>query len=192
MNPRGKQAKAKSGSLPVSDQDWQQSIYNELHRLAQHALRHEAAGHSLQPTMLVDDAYLYLLRQRNVDLADRSQVMAVGAQFIRRILVDHARRRKAEKRGGEAGRGVPLHISIVDHANSIDVVDLHEALETLAAQNDRAAQVVELKFFGGSTGQEIADQLEVSLQTVNNDWRFAKAWLYSVLDGDSVGNEANE
>ncbi len=165
--------------------DWQNSVYDQLHRLAQGALQRETPGHSLQPTLLVHDAYLKLLEQKNVDPADRSQVMAAGATIIRRLLVDYARTRKAQKRGGPDGRGIPLHISVADSARQLDVLELHDALVALGDVNARAAQVVELKFFGGLSGDEIAEQLDVSLRTVNNDWRFAKAWLYRALNSDS-------
>ncbi len=170
--------------------DWQNSVYDQLHRLAQGALKRETPGHSLQPTMLVNDAYLKLLEQKNVDPADRSQVMAAGATIIRRLLVDYARTRKAQKRGGPDGRGIPLHISVADSAKQLDVLELNDALEALGAENARAAQVVELKFFGGLSGDEIAEQLGVSLRTVNNDWRFAKAWLYRTLSTDRKANPA--
>lgn len=165
--------------------DWQASVYDQLHRLAVGALARETPGHSLQPTLLVHDAYLKLREQRNIDDADRSQVMAAGATIIRRLLVDYARTRKAQKRGGPDGRGLPLHISVADSANQLDVLELNDALEALAADNPRAAQVVELKFFGGLSGHEIAEQLSVSLRTVNNDWRFAKAWLYRTLSTET-------
>ena len=165
--------------------DWQNSVYDQLHRLAQGALNRESPGHSLQPTMLVNDAYLKLLEQRNVDPTDRSQVMAVGATIIRRLLVDHARTRKAQKRGGPDGRGIPLHISVADSARQLDVLELNDALTALGEINSRAAQVVELKFFGGLSGEEISEQLDVSLRTVNSDWRFAKAWLYRTLSPGS-------
>jgi len=166
---------------PLEPHEWHKSVYDELHRLAKRALRREAPGHSLQPTMLVDDAYLYLLRQRNVDMAHRSQVMAVGAQFLRRVLVDHARRRKAEKRGGADRQQCSLHISMAGDAKLIDILELNDAMEQLAELNPRAAEVVELKFFGGLTGEEMAEHLSVSLRTVNSDWRFAKSWLYTRL-----------
>ena len=172
--------------------DWQQSVYDQLHRLAQGALARETPGHSLQPTLLVNDAYLRLLEQKNVDANDRSQVMAVGATIIRRLLVDYARSRKAKKRGGVDGRGVPLHISVADSANHLDVLELNDALETLGAENPRAVQVVELKFFGGLSGDDIASQLGVSLRTVNNDWRFAKAWLYRTLSSEQESQPNNE
>ena len=164
---------------------WQSSIYEQLHRMAERALARETPGHSLQPTLLVNDAYLKLLDQKNVNPADRSQVMAAGATIIRRLLVDYARIRKAKKRGGIAGRGIPLHISAADSASQLDILELNDALETLGKENSRAAQVVEMKYFGGLQGDEIADQLGVSLRTVNNDWRFAKAWLYRVLNAET-------
>lgn len=163
--------------------DWQQSIYDELHRLAENALKREAPGHSLQPTLLVNDAYLKLADQQNLDSNDRSQVLAAGGNIIRRLLVDYARKRKANKRGGPGGRGIPLHISIAVDASEIDILELDEAINVLAKQNSRASQVVELKFFGGLSGEEISKELDVSLRTVNNDWRFAKAWLYRQLSG---------
>ena len=178
--------------FPDSDANssWQQSVYDHLHQMAENALRQETPGHSLQPTMLVNDAYLKLLQQRNVDSTDRSQVLAAGGNIIRRLLVDYARKRKANKRGGPDGRGIPLHISIAVDASDLDIVELDEALNLLAQNNERAAKVVELKFFSGLNGDEIAQQLNVSLRTVNNDWRFAKAWLYRQLSTEI--NEPNE
>jgi len=160
---------------------WHQSICDQLHRLAEKALTRETPGHSLQPTLLVNDAYLRLLEQKNVDPSDRSLMMAAGSTIIRRLLVDYARRRKAQKRGGADGRGIPLHISVTNNASNFDVLELNDALEALAREASRAAQVVELKFFGGLTGEEVSKHLGVSLRTVNNDWRFAKAWLYREL-----------
>ncbi len=164
---------------------WQQSIYNQLHEIAQRALARETPGHSLQPTLLVNDAFLKLLEQKNVDAADRSQVMAVGANIIRRLLVDYARTRKAKKRGGADGRGIPLEISVADSAKTLDVLELHDVLEQLAERKPRAAQVVELRFFGGLEGEEIAEHLGISIGTVNNDWRYAKAWLYREMSSES-------
>ena len=163
---------------------WQDSVYEQLHQLAERALAKETTGHSLQPTLLVNDAYLRLLEQRNVDPGDRSQVMAAGATIIRRLLVDYARKRKAKKRGGAAGRGNSLNVSVADSAKDMDILELNDALDALGGENPRAARVVEAKFFGGLTAEEIAEQLAVSLRTVNNDWRFAKAWLYRKLGPD--------
>jgi RNA polymerase sigma factor (TIGR02999 family) len=172
--------------------DWNQSIYDQLHRLAEKALTREQAGHSLQPTLLVHDAYLRLQEQRNLDPADRSLVLAAGATIIRRLLIDYARRRRRQKRGGPGGRGVPLHISVADDAKGLDVLELNDALESLASELPRAARIVELKFFGGLTGEEIAAQLEISLRTVNNDWKFAKAWLYRELGPPAETKSADE
>lgn len=169
---------------------WHPSVYAELHEIAERALRRESPGHSLQPTLLVNDAYLRLLEQRNISLADRSLVMAAGATIIRRLLVDYARKRKSQKRGGKQGRGNQLHVSIADNANHLDVLELNDALEALGKQRSRAAQVVELKFFGGLTSEEVGEHIGVSLRTVKSDWRFAKAWLYRELSFDQDDSEA--
>lgn len=163
------------------DQEWQQSLYEQLYHLSQAALSRESPGHTLQPTLIVHDVYLRLQQQKNLDQNDRSQLLAAAATIMRRILVDYARARKALKRGAGEKRQDILHISVADRANELDVLELHEALTMLADQNRRAAQVVELRFFGGLTGEETAKYLEVSLGTVNSDWRFAKAWLYRHL-----------
>ncbi len=168
---------------------WNQSIYDQLHGLAEKALNGERAGHSLQPTLLVNDAYLRLRDQQNLDPANRSMMLAAGATIIRRLLVDYARGRKRLKRGGNDGRGIPLHISIADGANGLDVIELSDAMDALATQMPRAARIVELKFFGGLTGDEIAEQLDVSLRTVNNDWKFAKAWLYRELGPEAESKD---
>ncbi len=171
---------------------WNQSIYDQLHVLAEKALSGEQPGHSLQPTLLVNDAYLRLQDQQNLDPANRSIMLAAGATIIRRLLVDYARGRKRLKRGGQDGRGIPLHISIADDAKGLDVLELNDALDVLASQLPRAARIVELKFFGGLTGEEIAEQLAVSLRTVNNDWKFAKAWLYRELGPEFEGNDPDD
>ena len=101
----------------IDEEAWHPSVYEQLHQIAERALKRESPGHSLQPTLLVNDAYLRLLEQRNVNPEDRSAVMAAGANIIRRLLVDYARKRKALKRGGEKGRGNRLHLSIADNAN---------------------------------------------------------------------------
>jgi len=174
------------------ENDWEQSIYDQLHHLAEKALTRESAGHSLQPTLLVNDAYVRLLEQRNVDSSDRSMMLAAGATIIRRLLVDYARARKRKKRGGNDGRGIPLHISIADGAKGLDVLELNDALDALGRELPRAARVVELKFFGGLTGEEIAEQLDISLRTVNNDWTFAKAWLHRELGPEAEGTDSHE
>ena len=106
---------------------WHRSIYEQLHQIAEQALKREPPGHSLQPTLIVNDAYLRLLDQRNISPDDRSAMMAAGATIIRRLLVDYARKRKTLKRGGREGRGNRLHVSIANNANHIDVLELNDA-----------------------------------------------------------------
>lgn len=161
--------------------EFDESIFDELHRLAKAAMLNETAAHSLQPTLLVNDAYLKLAAQRNLDAADRSQLLAAGANIIRRLLVEYARKRRALKRGGPDGRGEPLHVNVAADSRELDMLELDDALEKLQTINARAAEVVELKFFGGLQVEEIAQQLEVSERTVKSDWRFAKAWLHREL-----------
>lgn len=179
-------------SSKINAGDWNQSIYDQLHILAEKALRAERPGHSLQPTLLVNDAYMRLRDQQNLEPDDRSMMLAAGATIIRRLLVDYARGRKRLKRGGQDGRGIPLHISVADDAKGLDLLELNDALDALASQMPRAARIVELKFFGGLTGEEIAEQLDISLRTVNNDWKFAKAWLYRELGPESEGIESDD
>lgn len=182
--------------MTISSKDdsnsWNQSIYDQLHELAERALSRESPGHSLQPTLLVNDAYLRLQEQQNLDPDERSLMLAAGATIIRRLLVDYARQRKRLKRGGKEGRGIPLHISVADDAKGLDILELNDALKTLAKEFPRAARIVELKFFGGLTGEEIAEQLDVSLRTVNNDWKYAKAWLYRALGPDTESDQTND
>lgn len=174
-----------NASKPVADMpakpELEKSIYDQMYRLAEYALAGERPGHSLQPTLIVNDAYLRLLEQKNVDPTDRSQMMAAGATIIRRLLVDYARKRRAEKRGGVNGRGIQLQVAMPDEANALDVLELSDALNLFAEHHSRAAKVVELRFFGGLTNDEVASQLDVTSRTVSNDWRFAKAWLYQHL-----------
>lgn len=159
-------------------------IYDELRRLAADYLRRERPGHTLQPTALVHEAYVRLIDQRQVDWTNRRQFIGLAAVMMRRILVNHARDRIAAKRGGSAER-VPLTI-VAEQIGTpdIDLLGLHDALERLAALDSRKSQIVELKFFGGLTMDEIAANMEVSRATVERDWTFARAWLYrAVTDG---------
>ena len=161
-------------------------VYAELRRLAAGYLRRERPGHTLQPTALVHEAYVRLLDQRQVDWANRAQFVGLAAVMMRRILVNHARDRVAEKRGGGAEH-VPLTLSGDDiGAGEVDVLDLHEALTRLSDLDARKGQIVELKFFGGLTTDEIADTLRVSAATVERDWKFARAWLYRAVSGETA------
>lgn len=158
-------------------------LYQELHRLASHYLSREAVGHTLQPTALVHEAYLRLVDQRRVDWRNRAQFLGVAASMMRRILVNHARGRVARKRGGGAQQ-VPL--SLIESPSGrpeVKLIALEEALERLAALDERKSKVVELKFFGGLTIEEIAEVLGISGATVEREWAFARAWLYDAMEG---------
>ena len=173
----GGDAAARERMLPL--------VYDELRRLAAAYLRRERPGHTLQPTALVHEAYVRLIDQRRADWSNRAQFIGLAAVMMRRVLVNHARDRRAEKRGGGAEH-VPLTLA-GDSAGGpeIDVLDLHETLDRLAATDDRKARIVELKFFGGLTMDEIAASLGVSVATVEREWKFARAWLYKELAGPS-------
>jgi len=160
-------------------------IYSELRRLAASYLRRERPDHTLQPTALVHEAYMRLLDQRKVDWSNRAQFMGLAAVMMRRILVNHARERVAHKRGGGAEH-VPLTLIGEEIGGAVvDVIDLHEALERLSETDARKGRIVELKFFGGLTTDEIAETLGISAATVERDWKFARAWLYEAISGRS-------
>lgn len=156
-------------------------VQNELRRLAEVQMRRERADHTLQATALVNEAFVRLAGSEPMHFEDRTHFMHVVSQVMRRLLVDHARGRGRKKRGGEARReqNVPLD-QLVDRA-SVDMVALHDALETLARLSPRQAQLVELRFFGGFTAQEAADALGVSKRTADDDWKMARAWLAARL-----------
>ena len=161
-------------------------IYDELRRLAASYLRRERPDHTLQPTALVHEAYIRLIDQRQVDWSNRAQFIGLAAVMMRRILVNHARDRIAAKRGGSAER-VPLTIvAELIGAPEVDLLGLDEALDRLAALDGRKSQIVELKFFGGLTMDEIAATVGVSRATVERDWTFARAWLYRAIAGGSA------
>jgi RNA polymerase sigma-70 factor, ECF subfamily len=158
-------------------------VYDELHRLAARYLGRERAGHTLQPTALVHEAYLRLINQRRVDWRNRAHFLGVAAGVMRRILINHARDRSAAKRGG--GRE-QVSLSLVEAAagqRGIELIALEDALERLSALDARKGRVVELRFFGGLTMDEIAEVLDVSRATAEREWSFAKAWLVDALEG---------
>jgi RNA polymerase sigma-70 factor, ECF subfamily len=160
-------------------------VHHELRRLAHHYMRRERAGHSLQTTALVNEAYLRLVDYKRMQWQNRAHFLAVSAQAMRRILVDHARRHNA-KRGARAE-----HVSLDAEAvmctdRSDDFVSLDDALNALAERAPRKAQVVELRFFGGLSVEETAEVLHVSSITVMREWKTAKAWLYRELTGGTV------
>jgi RNA polymerase sigma factor (TIGR02999 family) len=158
-------------------------VYGELRRVAARQLRHERDGHTLQPTALVHEAYLRLVEQRNVDWQNRAHFFGVAAQVMRRILVDHARRQAAIKRGDNLQR-VPLEDVIDDSTTAeIPVLALDQVLLRLEQLDRGLARIVELRAFGGLTIDEAAHVLNVSPSTVKRDWRTAKAWLARELGG---------
>jgi RNA polymerase sigma-70 factor (ECF subfamily) len=160
-------------------------VYGELHRMAHRYLMRERGDVSMQATGLVNEVCLRLLGWDPVRWQNRGHFFGVSAQMMRRVLVDIARRRRAGRRGGPGVVHVPVDdVEIPDDRPDSDLVNLDRALEELAARDARKAQVVELKFFGGLSMEEIAQSLDVSLRTVHNDWAFARAWLYRSMAGD--------
>jgi RNA polymerase sigma factor (TIGR02999 family) len=156
-------------------------IYAELHRLAEHALRGEVAGHTLQPTDLVHEAFTRLIGQDRTTWHNRSQFYGLAAQAIRRLLIDHARRRRARKR--DHGIRVTLTDAAADAgADALDLIALDQALQHLDTLDPRAARVVELRYFAGLEVEEVATTLEISPATVKRDWTFARAFLLKSLD----------
>ena len=160
-------------------------VYSELHRLARRYMKGERPGHSLQPTALVNEAYVRLVGYKRMQWQNRAHFFAVSAQAMRRILVEHARRHNL-KRGG----GVP-HISLEEAAvvsgdEDVNLVALDNAMTVLARIDPRKVQVVEMRFFGGLSVEETAEVLNVSPVTVKRDWRAAKAWLYRELTGGTA------
>lgn len=160
-----------------------EAVHADLHRLAQRQMRRERAGHTLQTSALINEAYLRLLDQRRVTWSNREHFFAVSARIMRRILVDHARSRGYRKRGGGAVH-VPLEpdVAVVGSEPSADLIALDAALTRLEAEDARKARVVELRYFGGLTVEEIAKVLEIAPATVARDWSFARAWLRRVME----------
>jgi RNA polymerase sigma factor (TIGR02999 family) len=144
-------------------------------------LRRESAGHTLQPTALVHEAWLRLTDQTRVNWQNRAQFFGLAAQMMRRILVDHARTRRREKRGGGAVRLSLDEVINLSQERAADLVALDEALEALGSFDRRKCSVVELRYFGGLSVEETAEALRVSPDTVMRDWKLAKAWLYQQL-----------
>jgi RNA polymerase sigma factor (TIGR02999 family) len=160
-------------------------VYGELHRMAARYLNGERTGTSLQATVLVNELCLRLLGWDPVPWQNRGHFFGVSATMIRRVLVDIARRRQAERRGGPDAVRVPLEVLAIPASDpNHDVLAVDSALRLLAVEDPRKAQVVELRFFGGLTVEETASALDVSARTVHTDWAFARAWLYQALNGE--------
>jgi RNA polymerase sigma factor (TIGR02999 family) len=158
-------------------------VYNELKRIAANYLSHERRDHTLQTTALVHEAYVRLVDQQNVDWKNRAQFLGVAAEMMRRILLNHARDRNAAKRGGGAQRvSLSLAPGTFDQPD-VDLIALDDALNDLQKLDPRKSRIVELRFFGGMTGEEIAEVMQISTATIDREWTLARAWLYRAIAG---------
>jgi RNA polymerase sigma-70 factor (ECF subfamily) len=158
-------------------------LYGELRRIAAGYFRGERPNHTLQPTALVHEAYVRLIDQRDVTWKNRAHFLGVAARVMRRLLVDHARKNSANKRGGELAR-VTLDDAVRAHeSDACDILALNVALEALEAENERLAKIIELRYFGGMTIDETAEELGIATATVERDWKFARAWLRRQIEG---------
>lgn len=157
-------------------------LYDELRDVGRRLMRQESAGHTLQPTVLIHEVYLKLSREEDSVWTDEVHFKAVAATIMRRVLVDHARARSAAKRGGGRKTALP-HLDPADEAgvSPDELLGLDDALVALRALNERQARVVELRYFGGLSFAQVAEVLDVSVNTAKNDWRFARAWLQNKL-----------
>jgi RNA polymerase sigma factor (TIGR02999 family) len=159
-------------------------VYDELRRQAARYLRHERAGHTLQTTALIHEAYLRLIDQKNVHWQNRAHFFGIAAQMMRRILVDHDRTKKRAKRGGSAVRISLSDTTLKSAGQDLDIVALDEALNRLAEIDEQQSRIVELRFFSGLTVEETAEVLSISTATVKRDWSMAKAWLHRELSSE--------
>jgi RNA polymerase sigma factor (TIGR02999 family) len=156
-------------------------LYNELHRLAMHYMRSERPGHTLQATALVNEAYLKLIDQRAANWESRSHFIAVAAQVMRNVLIDHARGRQRVKRGGLQQK-VPLEdVVLISEEQTDDLIALDTAMKRLEEIDARQSRIVELRYFGGLTVEQTAEVLGISPKTVKRDWAVARAWLHREL-----------
>jgi RNA polymerase sigma factor (TIGR02999 family) len=159
-------------------------VYRELHRIAHSYMRGERAEHTLETTALINEAYLRLSSLNQMRWEDRNHFYAVSARLMRRILVDSARARRTDKRGGEVDR-IPINEDLMGHHDrEVDLIALDQALKSLSELDDRKARMVELRFFGGLGVRQTAEVLQISPATVMRDWDFAKAWIYQQLQTD--------
>jgi RNA polymerase sigma-70 factor (ECF subfamily) len=158
-------------------------VYDELRKIAAAYMRKQRPGHTLQPTALINEAFLRLVKQENANLRDRSHFYALAARMMRQILVDTARAYRAAKRGKDHNIPIDEKIQIAGNDRVLDFFAVHEALEKLHARNARAAQVIELRYFGGLQLEEIAETLAIGLATVKRDLALGHAWLGRALAG---------
>jgi len=161
-------------------------LYDDLHRVAHHLMRGEAPGQTLQTTALLNEAYLRLIDQRRVDWKGRTHFLAIGAQAMRRVLVDHARARQRNKRGGRRQRVELSDDVVLQPGKDDDILAVDEALEKLARVSPRQARLVEMRFFAGLDMAQAAEALGVSKRTAEGDWTHVSAWLRRELSGDAA------
>ena len=158
------------------------AVYDELKRIAAYYMSHERGNHTLQPTALVNETYFKLIDQRQVDWKNRAHFFGLAAEIMRRILVNHARDRITDKRGGNAQQ-ISLSIAVNSYEKpDLDILALNEALQKLAEIDSRKSRLVELKFFGGLTIEEIAEVMQISHATVEREWSFSRAWLFNAMN----------
>jgi len=157
-------------------------VYDELRRIARRYMKREHAGHTLQTTALVNEAYLRLIEQKGMKWQNRAHFFAISAQLMRRILVSMARARHANKRGGEVRQVSLDEALVISEERAEELVALDEAMNELAVLDPRRSRVVELRYFGGLSVEETAEVLNISPETVMRDWKKAKAWLYTELN----------
>jgi RNA polymerase sigma factor (TIGR02999 family) len=161
------------------------AIYKELRAIADVCFRGQSQGHTLQPTALVNEALAKMIRSDSNQWESKSHFLGVAAKAMRHILIDHARKKRTSKRGGEFGRVTLSGVMISNTREDFDALDVDEALVKLEIVDKRQARIVELRFFGGLNTTQIAEVLSVSPRTVELDWRFARAWLRRELIGDA-------
>lgn len=176
----GADTNLESSSAAGVDTLWS-TVDEEVRAVAEALMRRERPGHTLQATALMNEAFMRVAGRRDLSQLSKSRFLQIAAQAMRRVLVDYARAKRAEKRGGKLRR-ITLDSALVFGQPDLDLADLDEALERLAALDARQAKIVELRFFGGLTMDEIAESLSVSKRTVEGDWTFARAWLRKELE----------
>ena len=160
-------------------------VYDELRRIARNYLRRENAGHTLQTTALVHEAFFRLTAQQQVSWQNRAHFFAIAAKMMRRVLINHAETKHAAKRGGPQAKKIELDEALAFcEQRNLDLLALDEALKKLSSFDEQLCSVVEMKFFGGLTNEEIAEVLQVSLATVKREWSTAKSWLLREMSGD--------
>jgi len=158
-----------------------EAVFAELRRIAGRVMSHERSDHTLQPTVIADEAFLNLIDQPERNWQNRAHFFAVAAQAMRRILVDYSRQKRAQKRGGSLERIDPAAVELGTYSSPDDILAIDQALHRLSAIDPRQARIVELRYFAGLTEEETAQVLSISLRTVKREWAFARAWLYAEM-----------